>query len=165
MKLLILFILTFLVSCTNLENIKKETDAIMLINSADEYVGMDEHNHRKSLKLFMGIDPVRTEWCAAFVNSILDSVNIPGSGKFHDHPLMARSFLKWGDEVKSPEYGDIIVFPRGGSNWKGHVGFYISSYTYRGTEYYIILGGNQDDKISYSPYEAKTAISIRRWPD
>ena len=163
MKILFLFILVFLVSCSSVETIKKETKISSLIANADKYVGMHENNHRSSLKSLLGIDPTHTEWCAAFVNVILDSVDIPGSSEFHDHPLMARSFLNWGNEVESPQRGDIIIFPRDGSVWQGHVGFYINSFTSQGIEYYTILGGNQNDKVSYSYYRAKTAISIRRW--
>jgi hypothetical protein len=37
---------------------------------ASEFVGLNERQDRVTLKEFMGIDPVRLEWCAAFVNSV-----------------------------------------------------------------------------------------------
>ena len=66
------------------------------VDTAHDYIGLNEYQHRKVLKEFVGVDPVNTEWCAAFVNAILNMNNIPGSESVSDVPLMARSFLKWG---------------------------------------------------------------------
>jgi hypothetical protein len=40
----------------------------------------------------------------------------------------------------------------------------MASYYENGREYYVILGGNQNDEVSYEAYEARMAIAIRRWP-
>lgn len=168
MRLTILFILFFTSSCVSSNSLyepNKTDKNYFLISTADAYVGMDERTNRTVLKSFMGIDPVRTEWCAAFINSVLRKNGIAGSESVSNHPLTARSFLHWGEEVKEPRPGDIVVFPRGNQGWQGHVGFYVTSYIENGTKYYIILGGNQNDKVSYQKYNAKKAISIRRWPD
>lgn len=164
MRIVFLFILTFMFGCGQYERLNEPNKVDSLMNSADAYVGMNERKNRSELRSFIGLDPVNYEWCAAFVNAVLESRNVPGSGIFNDNPLLARSFLEWGKEVKTPRRGDLVVFPRGNQGWQGHVGFYVTSYIDEGTEYYIILGGNQDDEVSYARFNAKTAISIRRWP-
>jgi uncharacterized protein (TIGR02594 family) len=126
---------------------------------------MHERNDRRTLREFVGVDPVSTEWCAAFVNSVLNEAGLPGSDIYHDNPLLARSFMMWGEEViDDPQPGDIVVFPRGNQGWQGHVGFFMASYYEDGKEYYVILGGNQNDEVSYEAYESRRAVAIRRWP-
>jgi uncharacterized protein (TIGR02594 family) len=131
------------------------------IDVAIQFIDYNEFNNRAELKEYMGVDPYRIEWCAAFVNAVLNSNDIPGSESVTDYPLMARSFLKWGEEVDEPRIGDVVVFPRGAS-WQGHVGFYMGSQERNGKEYYVILGGNQSDKVSLELYPANLALSIRR---
>lgn len=129
---------------------------------AIQYVGLTERTDRQELKDYTGVDPVRTEWCAAFVNAVLEETGIEGSASVSDYPLTARSFLQWGTEVTTPEPGDIVVFPRGNSSWQGHVGFYLKTQQINGVDYYLILGGNQNNKVSIVPYRAKRALGIRR---
>lgn len=130
-----------------------------VIQVADSFIGMNERNDRKALKAFLDIDPARVEWCAAFVNSVLDATGRQGTNS-----LLARSFLKWGYSVKSPERGDIVVFPRGNQAWQGHVGFFVHQFTDdKGTHRFIVLGGNQDNgKVSYQVFEASKALDVRR---
>jgi len=127
-----------------------------------QYLDYGETSHRQELKAFTGVDPVRTEWCAAFINAVLRESGIEGSESVSDYPLTARSFLHWGEEVEEPNIGDIIVFPRGNVAWQGHVGFYFGSVNVNGVEYYKILGGNQDNKVSVDLFPASRAIGIRR---
>lgn len=126
---------------------------------AQEYIGLDENIDRKKLKELVGVDPTRTEWCAAFVNAVLDLQNIPGSESVSDYPLMARSFLDWGDKVEGdPQRGDVVIFPRGDRGWQGHVGFFI-----RDTgKAWVILGGNQDNTVNYALYDPSKVIDVRR---
>jgi len=46
-------------------------------------------------------------WCAAFVNWCLKQ-----SGRQHTGSLLARSFLNYGTETKTPKFGDLVVFWR-----------------------------------------------------
>lgn len=129
------------------------------VNTAEQYNGLNERTNRQELTELMGVDPVRYEWCAAFVNSILDLNDIPGT-----ESLLARSFLSWGEKVTDePQKGDIVVFPRGRQGWQGHVGFYIETRMVDGITHYLILGGNQDNSVSYELYPAWKALSIRRY--
>ena len=114
---------------------------------AEQYLGMNEREHRVTLKEFMGIDPVRVEWCAAFVNSVLTEIGVEST-----RSLMARSYLEWGVSAEEPSPGDIMVFSRGNTGWKGHVGFYVASVNYKNQDYWVVLGGNQDNSVSYRLY-------------
>jgi uncharacterized protein (TIGR02594 family) len=137
-----------------------ETNQKILI--ASRYMGYHERRNRAELRKFLGVDPVRIDWCAAFINSVLHEMNIKGSESVSNYPLTARSFLRWGKRVQKPEVGDIVVFPRGTESWQGHVGFYYGTEYRNGIKYYQILGGNQDDSVTIQLFRASTALSIRR---
>ena len=115
---------------------------------AEQYIGMNERKDRVTLKEFMGIDPVRVEWCAAFVNSVLTEIGVDSTKS-----LMARSYLDWGVPTDTPSPGDIMVFSRGSNGWQGHVGFYVATVKYKEQNYWIVLGGNQDNSVSYRLYK------------
>ena len=135
------------------------------ISIAKQYLDFSAKSHRKELKEFIGIDPVRIDWCAAFVNAVLHEMGIPGSESVSKYPLVAKSFLSWGKRVREPQQGDIVVFPRGTEPWQGHVGFYYGTVYENGKKFYQILGGNQDKSVSIKLFLARSAISIRRFPD
>lgn len=144
-------------TATNLQN----------ITLATEYLGFTETKNRAELRDLMNIDPRTIEWCAAFVNSILNENNIPGSESVSQNPLLARSFLDWGDPIdhkdEDPIAGDIVIFPRGRSNWQGHVGFFVESVNIDGKEYWRILGGNQNNSVSIQLYDPKRVLGVRRY--
>jgi uncharacterized protein (TIGR02594 family) len=133
-----------------------------VMTALDKY-GLNEYQHRTVLREYTSVDPARTEWCAAFANAVLAESGIPGSESISDVPLMARSFLDWGNAVDTPQAGDIVVFPRGRAGWKGHVGFYVGSEFKEDKEYYRILGGNQSNSVNIELYPAHKALGIRRW--
>jgi len=133
------------------------------ISIASRYIGMHERRNRSYLKEFMGIDPVRVDWCAAFINSVLQELGIPGSESVSEWPLTARSFLRWGERVKDPKPGDIVILPRGTEFWQGHAGFYYDTEYKNGIKYYLILGGNQSDAVTIEAFPARAVISIRRY--
>ena len=62
---------------------------------AYQFHGMDETTNRDEIKDFTGVDPVRTEWCAAFVNAVLNESDIKGSESVSNYPLTARSQLSF----------------------------------------------------------------------
>ena len=130
---------------------------------AASYLGYTERTHRAELKELTGVDPVRTEWCAAFVNAVLEESGVD-SNNDHAYPLTARAFLDWGTKVSKENIqpGDLVVFPRGNQGWQGHVGFYLKTVEINGRSYYLILGGNQNNKVSIVTYRASKALGIRR---
>jgi uncharacterized protein (TIGR02594 family) len=129
--------------------------------TAEKYIGLNEYQNRQQIKQLIGVDPVRTEWCAAFVNAVLSLEGISNNDD-HKFPLLARSFLEWGQEVdpKDIQVGDIVVFPRGNSSWKGHVGFYVGPHEH--SDKWVILGGNQANSVRYDLYDPKRALGVRR---
>ena len=146
-------------ACTSAKSFPTNTP----VRTAYQYIEYAETTHREELKELTGVDPVRTEWCAAFVNSVLEESEIP-SNNDHKYPLTARAFLDWGYVVLSDEIqsGDVVVFPRGRQGWQGHVGFYVKTVHLNDIEYYAILGGNQSNKVSIELYPASKALGIRR---
>lgn len=129
--------------------------------TAQPYIGLEERQDRKQIREFVGVDPVNTEWCAAFVNAVLEIDGIPGSASVSNVPLMARSFLTWGTPVEPADIqrGDIVVFPRGDKGWLGHVGFFVEEQNGQ----WVILGGNQRNEVRYDFYDPKKALGIRRY--
>ena len=132
--------------------------------TAQPYIGLEERVHRTELKELLDVDPVRTEWCAAFVNAVLELDGIPGSDSVSDVPLMARSFLFWGERVEPADIqrGDVVIFPRGNQGWQGHVGFYVDKQIVDGKEIWIVLGGNQSNEVRYDFFSPNKALGIRR---
>jgi len=131
------------------------------VHSASEMFFLHEKKNKDELKEFLGVDPSRTEWCAAFMNAILSKHNIPGSESVSEYPLLAKSFLYWGETVNEPEVGDVVIFSRGNEGWQGHVAFYISES--KDGKYYYVLGGNQSDMINIEKYSKRKLLGIRRY--
>ncbi len=160
MKKCLIFTAIAILSACN--TIAHENNSVV---SAQPYIGLQERIHRTELRELLEVDPVRTEWCAAFVNSVLE---IDGIANLNDQtkypPLMARSFLYWGERVEREDIqrGDVVVFPRGKEGWKGHVGFYVDTQIHNGKEYWIVLGGNQHNEVRYDFYSPNRALGIRR---
>ena len=129
--------------------------------TAQPYIGLSERQHRTELREFTGVDPVQVEWCAAFVNAVLELDVIPGSASVSTVPLMARSFLTWGEPVEPEDIqrGDVVIFPRGDKGWQGHVGFYVETQDGR----WVILGGNQYNQVRYDFFKPSRAIAVRRY--
>ena len=133
---------------------------------ATMFTGMDEKRDAAVLSGFIrsmtgkNLDPAKTAWCAAFVNSVLAASGSEGTGR-----LNARSFLDFGTETQNPKRGDVAVFWRESpDSWKGHVGFYAGEVTKNGQKYIRVLGGNQDDSVSEQLYPASQLLSVRRPP-
>jgi uncharacterized protein (TIGR02594 family) len=168
--LVFLIVFSTITACDvrNVEFISPQEQKTIQVNNNNpvikgfQYINFTETANRAELKELMNVDPKRTEWCAAFVNAVLEESSIP-SNNDHKYPLTARAFLDWGVGVKTPEPGDLVVFPRGTQGWQGHVGFFIKEATINGIEYYYILGGNQDNKVSIALYRANRALGIRRY--
>ena len=141
--------------------ISSESNSVI---TAQPYIGLEERVHRTELKELLDVDPVRTEWCAAFVNAVLELDGIPGSDSVSDVPLMARSFLFWGERVEPADIqrGDVVIFPRGNQGWSGHVGFYVDTQVVNGKEIWIVLSGNQSNEVRYDFFSPNKALGIRR---
>lgn len=157
----LVFVLALAACSPSVTETRSPNDGV--IATALNHLGLHEQKNRDELTTKLGVDPVTTEWCAAFVNAVLSKNDIPGSESVSEYPLTARSFLKWGKPTDDPKKGDIIVFPRGNQGWQGHVGFYVRTEKINGTEYYLVLGGNQEDKVTFDYYPVDFALDVRTY--
>lgn len=131
----------------------KQVEGPLQIVYAKMYHGMDENRDNARLRLLLGINPATTPWCAAFVNAIERKCGRPGTGK-----MLARSYLKYGKGVVTPQSGDIVVFKRGNSSWQGHVGYFVSETPVS----VLTLGGNQGNAVTYQYYPKAAVLGYRR---
>jgi uncharacterized protein (TIGR02594 family) len=138
---------------------EKRIRSKVLIN-AQELMGLYERNpkHREFLKQYFDtyigkpVDPVRTPWCAAYVDAVLGASGLPILNS-----LWARDFLKYGKSVEDPVQGDIAVFSRK-KNY-GHVGFYIAM-----TDNYVqIFNGNAEGRVKISNYPKHRLLGFQSY--
>jgi uncharacterized protein (TIGR02594 family) len=127
-----------------------------VLNRASTYVGMHERSSRTTIKGITRVDPVRTPWCAAFVNGVLRSVGISGTGS-----NTARSFTKYKTGTTNPQKGDIVVLRRKGGSG-AHVGIFKGFVTRNGRTMVAVVGGNQSNKVSVAYYPTSKVITYRR---
>lgn len=120
---------------------------------AEQFLGKEEVKDKVYLTTMLGVNPINTPWCAAFVNMVEKQCGRSGTGK-----MLARSFLKYGRIVSTPQLGDIVIFKRGNSSWQGHVGYYITSTHDTVTS----LGGNQSNSVCYANYLKSSVLGYRR---
>lgn len=96
-------------------------------------------------------------WCGLFVAHCVATA-LPAE-PLPSNPLGARNFQTLGIACH-PQYGAIMPFWRDTPNgWKGHVGFY----HHETSSHYVILGGNQNDQVSYASI-IKGRLLGARWP-
>lgn len=125
---------------------------------AKETLG-SKHNPRileyhKSTLLSATTDEV--PWCSSFVNWVLFQSGFKGVPR----SAAARSWIGFGENIKDPKMGCIVVLSRGNSSISGHVGFYVGD----GASGHVkILGGNQGDSVSIVEFP-KSRIIACRWP-
>jgi uncharacterized protein (TIGR02594 family) len=98
-----------------------------------------------------------TPWCSAFVNWISWLLRLPRSKS-----LAARSSLSIGIPVNldDAEAGfDIVILWRDSPTAAtGHVGFYAG----REGENVLVLGGNQNNRVSIQSFSADRVLGVRR---
>lgn len=149
----------------DVERIGRTETAKNPLDAAQRYLGTTEHEGAPTLQGFfkkagINIDPSKTPWCAAFVDATLKEGGMQGTGN-----LMAKSYLQWGTETKSPTRGDVVVLSRGDPNGpQGHVGFFAGMKNVNGKDYIQVLGGNQGDSVSVKAYPADRVLGYRKAP-
>jgi uncharacterized protein (TIGR02594 family) len=98
-----------------------------------------------------------TAWCSAKACEWMERAGIPST-----RAPNARSWLKWGHELKTPRLGCIAVFWRGSpGGWQGHVALYAGAGDRPGTV--KCLGGNQGNAVSLQDYPVAQLLGYR-WP-
>lgn len=99
-----------------------------------------------------GIKDDETPWCAAFAGAMLERAGIKSS-RFES----ARSYETWGQPLKDPIRGCVVVFSRQGG---GHVGFVVGQDKAGNL---LVLGGNQGDEVNVRAFPRSRATAYR-WP-
>lgn len=121
-----------------------------------EVVG-DKHNARiVQYSTDIGNTWVKTDevaWCSEFVNWCLLQAGIQGTKS-----AVAKSFLKWGEETKTPKFGDLVVFSWDATS--GHIGFYVNETP----DVVLVLGGNQNNEVNVTRYKKDKIASYRKVP-
>lgn len=97
-----------------------------------------------------------TPWCSIFMNWVAEEAGYESTGQAN-----ARSWLRVGRPAEEPVPGDVVVFWRDDpTSWKGHVGVYVGHSADQSEVY--CLGGNQDDRVDVSAYDADRVLGFRR---
>jgi len=94
-----------------------------------------------------------TPWCGVFVGMCIAAAGLQPPGI----AVRAKSWALWGQELRTPCEGAVLVFERPGG---GHVGFYAAERP----DAYLVLGGNQGDKVSKAWIAKSRCIAIRWAP-
>ncbi|MEH3091995.1 MAG: TIGR02594 family protein [Agrobacterium cavarae] len=96
-----------------------------------------------------------TPWCGLFVSNAI-ATTLPKES-MPANPLGALNWAKFGQESRAAR-GAILVFERAGG---GHVGFYVGE----DSEYFHVLGGNQDNAVSITRVKKGRLVTGGiRWP-
>lgn len=90
-------------------------------------------------------------WCASFVGWCLEQ-----AGLQHPRSARARDYAEWGVPLERPVLGAVVVLTRPGG---GHVGFYVGQRDGQ----WLILGGNQSNRVNVAPYAPSRMVAVR-WP-
>ena len=69
----------------------------------------------------------------------------------------AKSYLEWGELLKEPTPGCVVVFSRDGG---GHVGFVVGQDKAGNL---LVLGGNQGDAVNVKAFQ-RSRVTGYRWP-
>lgn len=133
-----------------------------ILAAASAHIGQTERN--PSLQQFLSgqhIDPEKEAWCAAFINAVLSSQGVTGTGS-----NAARSFLNFGTATNTPQKGDIVVLRSSGSPSGAHVGLFGGSQGGR----INVIGGNQGGagtgvgQVKSSSFALSDVLAFRRAP-
>jgi len=93
-------------------------------------------------------------WCSTFMNWVFQMYGLQGTGSG-----MARSWLTWGEPVRTPRRGAVVVFRRPPNPDSGHVGLWVGELL----DYCLVMGGNQMNRVCVLAYP-KIEILGQRWP-
>lgn len=125
------------------------------LSVARKEIGQKEiagHAHNPRIIEYHGTTTLRGSadeipWCSSFVNWVMKTAGYKGT-----RSAAARSWTEWGQRIRTPIKGCIVVLTRNGG---GHVGFYMGMKDGR----VQILGGNQSNAVNIAPYAAERIIA------
>lgn len=93
-------------------------------------------------------------WCSSFVCFVVEKFGLVST-----RSKSALSWLKWGAPC-GPEYGCIAVIRYTAT--RGHVGILVGQSA--DSKRWVLLGGNQNDKVCYKSYDKKLFAGFRKAP-
>lgn len=142
-----------------------------LVSAAIQFLGIREVPGRANNPVIMnmaneiGLQSIYTNddmsWCAVFINYLCKITNKPlVDAKGDTYNLMrARWLMNWGKAVpfENMQLGDIGILSRENG---GHV-FVIIGKTPAGN--IIGIGGNQSNAVTFSEFDSKRLIAVRRF--
>lgn len=99
------------------------------------------------------------EWCGLAVGYCMAKVGAKPVFGMEDKQrfLWALAWSDWGDEVQTPEPGDVVVFDFGAG--RQHVTLFEKD---NGDGYWACRGGNQSNQVKTSNFPASCVFAIRR---
>lgn len=103
-------------------------------------------------------------WCSSFVNWVMTK-----SGHKGTNSALAKSWLKWGSELKIPREGAIVVLKRknkkSDSSTGSSTGYHVAFFIRKTSKHITLLGGNQGNQVKESLYRLSSYdIKGYRWP-
>lgn len=136
-----------------------------LIQEARKFYGEEEiegAKHNKAILLFFkesgnaNITSDEVSWCSVFISYCAKKAGLSYTKK-----ATAKSWLDYGQKIRNPEPGDLVVFWREDpDSWKGHVAIFLSIDPENNE--IICLGGNQDGKVCIRQYSEEYVAGFRR---
>ncbi len=90
-------------------------------------------------------------WCGLFVAEAIEFAGLEAP----KHLYRAKAWLKWGEPIKAPVFGCVVIFGRKGG---GHVAFVVGRDP-KGR--LMCLGGNQANKVSIAPFDTSRVLGYR----
>ncbi len=143
-------------------NIRDRRD---ILQNASRYIGRNENvaaDRGVLQELFraanINIDPRMVAWCAAFVNAVLATQGVQGTGS-----LSARSFLNFGTETNNPTAGDLVVLRRGRDERQGHVGF-LTGFDRNGNPRIVSGNAGGGREVTEQTFNRSDVLGYRRIP-
>lgn len=117
---------------------------------AVKYEGLHERSNRSKLRKVLGVDPVRTPWCGAFVGLVVQRA---GSKPVNGH-LRAVNWSNYGKKssLKNIKSGDIVV-------WRHHVGIATGKRIKGKVE---IVSGNFNNQVETAYRTTRGLVAVRR---
>lgn len=136
------------------------------IASAETVLGLHEVRDNAALSVYLKSDgaflgnPSKMPWCGDLVDTAMEKglPNEPRSKALKLNPYWALNWNEFGVPSGGEWYGSVVTFKRPGG---GHVGFLVG--ISEDGLYYLVLGGNQSNKVSRT-WIAKNRMQAIRWP-
>lgn len=111
----------------------------------------------------LGAKDDETPWCGSFVAWVFKQAGIDYADVWAS-AAGARQWLRWGQPLKSPIHGALMVLSRGASATAGHNTFFVD-WVDEEKGIFNGLGGNQSNSVNVSRYRMSDVLEGGiRWP-